>query len=75
MQAIFSLAVILPLIPSGFAGEKIVRGEASRLRQVAKFAMKSASSENFFKVLGFQLSTLLTSLLFLILIAASIKRD
>ena len=74
MQAIFSLAVILVLIPSGFAGEKIVRGEASRFRQAAKVAMKFASGENFLKVVGFQLSTLFTSLLFLILIAASIKR-
>ena len=64
MQAIFSLAVILALIPMGFAGEKIVRGEASSFRQEAKVGMKFASSENVLKVVGFQLSALFTSFLF-----------
>jgi len=43
----FLLAMILALIPPGFAGEKIVGGKASRFRQAAKVGMKFAFCETF----------------------------
>lgn len=58
----FLLAMILALIPPGFAGEKSRRGKASRFREAATVGMKFGFCETFLKVVGFQLSVLLPSL-------------